>query len=238
MPEPVANEPLLALRGLTVSYGHARVLEGVDLSVSVGEVVGLVGPNGAGKTTTLRAISGIVRRKSGSITVDGQELRKRPDFVAAHGVIHVPEGRGLMPTLTVTQNLRLGALAVGHDLDATARQSVIEVFPALEAHMDKRAGLLSGGEQQMVAVARGLVMHPRVLMVDELSLGLAPKIVTDLLRTLAVIAKERQVGLLLVDQNVRALAETCDRLYYLEDGAAHLSDPDDEEVLQSVYFGH
>ncbi len=232
------DETLLELRDLTVSYGHARVLEGVNLSVGVGKVVGLVGPNGAGKTTTLRAISGVVRRKSGSITLEGRELRERPDFVAGHGVIHVPEGRGLMPTLTVAQNLRLGALAVGHEFDDEARRSVIEVFPALEVHMGKRAGLLSGGEQQMVAVARGLVMHPRVLMVDELSLGLSPKIVADLLRTLAAIAEERQVGLLLVDQNVRALAEICDKLYYLQDGEAHLSDPDDEELLQSVYFGH
>ncbi len=232
------DEPLLQLRGLTVSYGAARVLENVDLSVSAGEVVGLVGPNGAGKTTTLRAISGVVPRKGGSITLEGSELRVRPDIVAGRGVIHVPEGRGLMPTLTVAQNLRLGALAVGHDLDDEATQSVFGVFPALKAHMDKRAGLLSGGEQQMVAVARGLVMQPRVLMVDELSLGLAPKIVTDLLRTLAVIGHGRGVGLLLVDQNVRALAAVCDTLYYLHDGQAHLSDPGDEEVLQSVYFGN
>lgn len=232
------GEVLLELERLTVSYGHARVLENVNLSVSVGEVVGLVGPNGAGKTTTLRAISGVVRRKSGSIRMQGRELPERPDAVAGRGVIHVPEGRGLMPTLTVEQNLRLGALAVRQEFDDDAKRSVIEVFPALEVHMGKRAGLLSGGEQQMVAVARGLVMHPRVLMVDELSLGLAPKIVTDLLRTLAAIADERQVGLLLVDQNVRALAEICDRLYYLHDGEAHLSDPSNEEVLQSVYFGH
>lgn len=231
-------DPLLQLRELTVSYGAARVLEGVGLSVSAGEVVGLVGPNGAGKTTTLRAISGMVHRKRGSITLDGHELRERPDFVAGLGVIHVPEGRGLMPTLTVAQNLRLGALAVGHDLDTDTIEPVLAVFPALKPHLNKRAGLLSGGEQQMVAVARGLVMRPRVLMVDELSLGLAPKIVTDLLRTLAAIGHERGVGLLLVDQNVRALAEVCDTLYYLHDGKTHLSDASDEAVLQAVYFGH
>ena len=230
-------EPLLRISNLAVCYGAAEVLNDVSLVVEQRQTVGLVGRNGAGKTTTLRAVSGLVRRKGGWIDIDGQPLSGRPEQVARSGVVQVPEGRGLMPRLTTRQNLELGAVAVGRRFAGAELAQALELFPALEPMLDRAAGLLSGGQQQMVAIARGLAQGPKLLMIDELSLGLAPKIVSDLLMLLVRIAKQRSIGLLLVDQNVRALAEVCDAMYHLEDGVASKSDGKDEELLRTVYFG-
>lgn len=229
-------EPLLRISNLAVCYGAAEVLNDVSLIVEQCQTVGLVGRNGAGKTTTLRAISGLVRHKAGRVEVNGQPLPGRPEQVARRAG-HVPEGRGLMPRLTTRQNLLLGAVAVGRPFGAAELAQALELFPALEPMLDRAAGLLSGGQQQMVAIARGLAQGPKLLMIDELSLGLAPKIVGDLLTLLVRIAKERSVGLLLVDQNVRALAEVCESIYHLEGGVATKSDGKDEELLRTVYFG-
>lgn len=228
---------MLRVDQLAVCYGAANVLNDVTLEVGPGRIVGLVGRNGAGKTTTLRAISGLVRPRAGTISLDGETLASRPDQVARHGIVHVPEGRGLMPNLSARQNLQLGAYAVGHRFGSAELADTLALFPAIELCLDRSAGLLSGGQQQMVAIARGLAQKPKVLMIDELSLGLAPKVVTDLLAVLVTIARDRAVGLLLVDQNVRALAERCDTIYHLEDGRSILSDVKDEELLRTVYFG-
>lgn len=227
---------LLKLTDLAVSYGHAEVLNGVSLAVEEGQVVGLVGRNGAGKTTTLAAISGVVRRAGGSIELRGESLPRRPEDVARRGVIHVPEGRGLMPSLTARQNLMLGAVAVDRHFGEDDVREIVELFPALAQSLDRPAALLSGGQQQMVAIGRGLAQGPMLLMVDELSLGLAPKVVGDLLQLLVRIARERSIGLLLVDQNVRALADVCDAIFHLEGGVAHRSDGKDQELLRTVYF--
>ena len=228
---------LLRIDGLRVAYGAAQVLMGVDLVVQPGQAVGLVGRNGAGKTTTLKAISGLVRRQGGSIQLGGAPLPGRPDQVARLGAVHVPEGRGMMPRLTARDNLRLGAVAVGRPFTAADLSRALSLFPALEPVLDRQAGLLSGGQQQMVAIARGLAQAPRLLMIDELSLGLAPKIVSDLLALLARLARQEGIGLLLVDQNVRALAHVCDALYQMEYGLAVRSDGRDEELLKTAYFG-
>jgi branched-chain amino acid transport system ATP-binding protein len=231
-------EAALTVQGLQVRFDQVRVLEDVTIEVAPGRVVGLVGPNGAGKTTTLRAISGIVRRTSGAVRIGGNDLPQRPDVVALAGIAHVPEGRRLIASLSVERNLRLAAIAVGRDFGNEQLEYVASIFPVLRTLFKKDAGLLSGGEQQMVAVARGLVAKPRVLMVDELSLGLAPKIVDDLLHALQRIAREQNIGLLLVDQNVRALAEISDGIYVLRNGRSVLSDRNDDGLIREVYFGH
>lgn len=227
----------LAIRDLHVSYGAVRVLQGVDLQVRAGEIAAIVGPNGAGKTTTLRAVSGLVPR-TGEILLGGRPLSTRPDMVASSGVVHVPEGRGLMSSLTVRQNLRFGAAAVRRKFGDDELTMVGEFFPAVLRLLDRRAGSLSGGEQQMVAIGRGLLAKPTILMVDELSLGLAPRIVTEVLGRLVEAAAEQKIGILLVDQNVRALAEICDRTYVLSDGRATVVDAGNEEFVRAIYLGN
>lgn len=231
------SESGLMVSSLSVSYGAVKVLSDVNIEVAPGDVVGLVGPNGVGKTTTLRAISGVTARTAGTVTFDGTNLPEHPDVVARRGVTHVPEGRGLFPDLTVQQNLIFGARAVGRMPSKAEMDAVLDAFPALPPLLTRKAALLSGGEQQMVAIGRGLIAAPKVLMVDELSLGLAPKIVTDVLDRLLESARDRKVGLLLVDQNVRALAAICDRMYVLGHGRSQLANPSDEDFMRVVYFG-
>jgi branched-chain amino acid transport system ATP-binding protein len=227
----------LQVRDLAVSYGAARVIERVNVDVVPGEIVGVVGPNGAGKTTTLRAISGLVARRGGEVRLGGAVLPANPEAVARAGVAHVPEGRGLIPSLTVRQNLRLAAIGAGRKLSQEDLDYAFAVFPAIERLMDRRAGFLSGGEQQMVAISRGLVARPAVLMIDELSLGLAPRIVKDMSRALQRVARERGIGIFLVDQNVRGLSHVCDRIYVLQDGVSAVADKADTELMRTVYFG-
>lgn len=227
----------LAVARLAAAYGSVRVLSDVSLTVGRGEIVGLVGPNGAGKTTTLRAISGIAPRTGGGVTLDGADLPARPDVVARAGITHVPEGRGLFPDLTALQNLQYGAIAVGLRPTDAHLEPVLQFFPALRPLLGRKAALLSGGEQQMVAIGRGLAAQPRILMVDELSLGLAPKLVADVLHQLADVVRDRHLGLLLVDQNVRALKAVCDRMYVLTNGTSQEVDAADESIMHMVYFG-
>jgi branched-chain amino acid transport system ATP-binding protein len=225
--------------GLRAAYGSAVVLTGVDLQVGPGEVVGLVGRNGAGKTTTLRAISGMIPRRAEDLSFDGAALPAQPYRVARRGVIHVPEGRMVLRGLTVAENLAFGAAAVGESFRAAERERALAWFPPLGPLLARPAGLLSGGEQQMLAIARGLVARPRLLMVDEMSLGLSPRAVRDVLAAVLAACRDQGVALLMVDQNLRLLATHCDRLYVLAGGvttchedAAGRSD----EFWRSVYF--
>lgn len=229
----------LEVAGLRAAYGSAVVLAGVDLTVGPGEVVGLVGRNGAGKTTTLRAISGAIPRSAGGLSFEGAPLPARPDRVARRGVIHVPEGRLVLRGLTVEENLAFGAAAVGRHFAAVDRERALAWFPALGPLLARPAGLLSGGEQQLLAIARGLMARPRLLMVDEMSLGLSPRAVRDVLGAVLSACRDEGVALLMVDQNLRLLAAHCDRLYVLAGGvttcyqdAASRSD----EFWRSVYF--
>ena len=229
----------LEVAGLRAAYGSAVVLTGVDLSVGPGEVVGLVGRNGAGKTTTLRAISGTIPRNAGGLSFDGVSLPTHPYRVARQGVIHVPEGRMVLRGLTVEENLAFGAAAVGAVFGAAERERALAWFPALRPLMARRAGLLSGGEQQMLAIARGLMARPRLLMVDEMSLGLAPRAVREVLDAVLSACREQGVALLMVDQNLRLLSAHCDRLYVLAGGATtRYDDPAgrSDAFWQSVYF--
>ncbi|MBO0681880.1 MAG: ABC transporter ATP-binding protein [Candidatus Dormibacteraeota bacterium] len=229
----------LQIRGLQASYGSAVILTGVDLEVGPGEVVGLVGRNGAGKTTTLRAISGMIPRRAETLTFDGETLSTQPYRVARRGVVQVPEGRGVLRGLSVEENLAFGAAAAGKPAGASERDQVLAWFPILRAMVQRKGGLLSGGEQQMLAIARGLMAKPRLLMVDEMSLGLSPRAVRDVLGAVLSACREGGVALLMVDQNLRSLAAHCDRLYVLAGGRTTCyEDPGNrtDEFWQTVYF--
>jgi branched-chain amino acid transport system ATP-binding protein len=228
----------LVVRGLRVTFGEAKVLEDVDVDVQASETVGLVGRNGAGKTTTLRAISGVVPRQSGTITFDGQILPADPRRVARAGISHVPEGRGIFGSLTVEENLRFGSSAVGLRHDSRYERELLEMFPKLGPLLGRRAGQLSGGEQQMLTICRGLIARPKLLMVDELSLGLSPLATHEAIQGLLRAARQLELAVLVVDQNVRSLSRVCDRLYVLVDGRTrHMEKGQDaEEAWRAVYL--
>ena len=207
----------LRVAGLSCAYGKNAVLRGLDLEVGPGEVVGLIGRNGAGKTTTLRSISGATAR-GGLVEFNGEKLRARPQRAARAGIAHVPEGRRLIGSLTVVENLRVSAIAAKQPLGATEMAGVLDVFPRLRDILDRRADVLSGGEQQMVALARGLVARPLLMLVDELSLGLAPIVVDEAWKALLRLRKEEGLSILIVDQNIGTVERHCDRIYELVDG--------------------
>jgi branched-chain amino acid transport system ATP-binding protein len=235
--------PLLELSDVTARYGPIRALHGVSLTVDEGEVVALLGANGAGKTTTLRAISRAVRT-AGRITFDGRPLaRRRPESVARLGVAHVPEGRGLFSELTVWENLRMGAYVRGDrkSLQEDSEQ-VFDYFPWMADRRDQPAATLSGGEQQMLALGRALVSRPRLLMLDEPSLGLAPTIVAELFRIVRHLNEDRGMTVLVVEQNASIALETAARAYVLEVGRVALHGASDElqrhEGVRKSYLGY
>ena len=232
------SDARLTIEGLTAGYEGAAVIRGLDITVGQGEVVALLGANGAGKTTTLRVVSGLVRPMSGSVTFDGRDLaRVSPTQRARLGIAHVPEGRGIFYGLTVTEHFRLGFEGKRPD-----EQAAYEYFPKLAELRTRRAGLLSGGEQQMLAIARGLASRPRLLLLDELSLGLAPVIVESLLPVVHKYATDSGCGVLLVEQHIQLALEIANRGYVLSHGEIVLSDraevlQADRELLISSYLG-
>ena len=229
---------LLEISELSTGYNGVSVVRDLNLRVDEGEVVALLGPNGAGKTTTLLTASALNPILAGDIKVFGTSIKgRRPHLVARDGLAHVPEDRSLFFQLTVRENLRLKAKR-----GSTSLREALDYFPALEPLMDRRAGLLSGGEQQMLAVARALTVRPKLLMVDEMSLGLAPIIVERLLPVLREIASKSGTGILLVEQHVHLALEVADRAYVLSHGslalegtAAHLRE--NAHLLESSYLG-
>jgi branched-chain amino acid transport system ATP-binding protein len=218
----------LEVRGLDVGYGTVPAVRDLSLAVDEGEIVGLIGPNGAGKSTTLHAITGLVPATAGEVLLDGRSLRgKAPEKIASAGVSLVPEGRRLFAELTVEENLRLGLAARREPGDEEALADVLELFPALADARRRSAGVLSGGQQQQLAIARALVSAPSVLLLDEPSLGLAPSIVDLVFSTLEQI-RERGLAVLLVEQRAQRTVALADRTHVLANGELRLTlTPDD-----------
>jgi branched-chain amino acid transport system ATP-binding protein len=229
----------LSVRGLSAGYGPMRVLHDIALEAPSGALTVIVGPNGAGKSTLLRAISGIIPRQ-GEVLFDGQPLPTRPSAIVARGLVQVPEGRQLFAQMTVLENLELGGYLVARDERARRLERAFEVFPRLAERRRQLAGTMSGGEQQMLAVGRALMGKPKLLMLDEPSLGLAPKMVDELL---AVVRRIRAEGVtvLLVEQNVAKALAIADGAYVLERGAVAMNGPArsllGSERLRASYLG-
>ena len=233
----------LEIRDLHVSYGGIRALKGIDLTVEEGQIVTLIGANGAGKSTTLRAISGLQKPQSGSILYGGEELVGLPaKEIVRRGIIHVPEGRRVFPDMTVAENLKIGAfLRKDKDGIASDMDYVYSLFPRLKERSWQPAGTLSGGEQQMLAVGRALMSRPKVLMMDEPSLGLAPLIVKDIFSIIRRVNADG-ITVLLIEQNANAALRIADYGYVLETGVIALTGTGEEllrnESVREAYLGN
>lgn len=210
---------MLKLEGIDVGYGDVQVLWDVSLEVREGELVALLGANGAGKTTTLNAISGLLHPRKGTIAFLGRDLARAPAYLRAElGIAHVPEGRRLFPEMTVRENLEMGALhGEARRRRRQTMEEVFSIFPRLRERQHQLAGSLSGGEQQMLAIGRGLMSRPKLLLLDEPSLGLAPMLVAQVFQVVREL-HSRGMTILLVEQNVRHALEVCSRAYVLENG--------------------
>jgi branched-chain amino acid transport system ATP-binding protein len=209
----------LEVHGLSVSYGRTDALHGVDISVNAGQVVCLIGANGAGKTTTMRALSGMVRPRAGTVLLDGADITgQRPHRIAAAGLLQVPEGRQVFAELTVAENLAVGAWLVSDRTEIARRQdAVLARFPRLRERLDQLAGSMSGGEQQMLALGRALMGAPKLLLLDEPSMGLAPLFVEEIFAIISDLKREG-ITILLVEQNASAALDVADYAYVLENG--------------------
>jgi len=234
---------LLEARALRARYGESEVLHGIDLEVAQGSIVALLGANGSGKTTTLRALTGAVR-SSGSVLLDGREvIGLAPEAIARLGVAHVPEGRGTLGSFSVRENLAMGAYIVSDAKRVRARQEkLIGYFPWLAERREQAAGLLSGGEQQMLAIARALMMEPRIILLDEPSLGLAPLIVKRIFEILRTINRDDGVTILIAEQDAAAALALADQAYVLETGRIAIHGPSSDlagnEQLRKSYLGY
>jgi ABC-type branched-subunit amino acid transport system ATPase component len=241
---PVKDENLLlSCRGVDMSYGPVQILFGVDFDVAEGEMVALLGTNGAGKSTLLKGICGLVRPTAGTITFKGEDITKKPADVTAHlGISLMPGGKGVFPTLSVDENLRLATWLISdeHDRIAEARQEVLDLFPVLEQRRTQMAGDLSGGEQQMLALGMALMTRPELVMIDELSLGLAPTIVGQLLDVVREIHR-RGSTIVIVEQSVNVALQLAERAVFMEKGEVRFEGPADEllarpDILRAVFI--
>ena len=235
------SEPLLTISGLAAGYGSTEVLRDIDLAVDAGEIVAILGANGAGKSTLNRTISGVVRATRGTIRFADRAIeRETPATIVGHGLIHVPEGRCIFPNLTVKENLDLGGYRRARDHRAENRERIFTIFPRLAERHAQRAGTLSGGEQQMLAIGRGLMAEPRLLILDEPSLGLSPLLVEELFTLIRRLNGEG-ITVLLVEQNVMQSLEIASRAYVLENGAFVLEgssvDIRENPRLKRAYLG-
>jgi branched-chain amino acid transport system ATP-binding protein len=241
MTAAAAKGPVLAdalqLRGVTAGYGRTTVLRGLDLDVPVGKVVALLGPNGAGKTTLLRVVGGLLSPVAGNVLIKGTEMTSRKAFERARaGLCLVPEGRGIFPNLTVRENLRIQIPPWADDLDYSP---ALDTFPVLKDRLGQTAGSMSGGQQQMLALARCFLAGPSVVLLDEVSMGLAPRIIEQIFEALALLA-ERGIALLLVEQYVSRALQMADKVYLLNRGSVAFSGPPselNEDELTSRYLG-
>jgi branched-chain amino acid transport system ATP-binding protein len=223
---------LLELLNVHAYYGHIHALKGISLEVNEGEIVTLIGANGAGKSTTLRTISGLIRPRTGSIKIGGQAIHSHPPHqITRLGIVHVPEGRRIFPELTVRENLEVGAFTVPPREVPKRVESVFPLFPRIRERLDQLGGTLSGGEQQMLAMARGLVLDPRILLLDEPSMGLAPVLVEAIFEIIEKL-HEKGVTILLVEQNARMALQVANRGYIMQSGQIVMQD--DARVLQNA----
>jgi branched-chain amino acid transport system ATP-binding protein len=236
-------KPLLSVRGLEASYGDLKVLRGLDFAIAEGSVTALLGANGAGKTTTLRALCGTIAR-AGEIEFDGRPIsRARTEDIVRLGIAHVPEGRGTFFNLSVEENLELGAMSrpAGREV-ADDIERIYGYFPRLKERRRQQAGTLSGGEQQMLAIGRALMLRPRLMLLDEPSFGLAPLIVEEVFRILAHVRDMMKVSMLLVEQNASFALALADHAYLLETGEIAIAGPAEEirndESIRNAYLGY
>lgn len=236
-PGPMAV-PILECRDISAGYGSVKVVRDVSFSLQAGSVLAILGPNGAGKSTLMNTLAGLLPRKGGEVVVEGKELRSgRPAEANRHGLVLVPDDRALFTSLTVKENLSIAKRAGGLSVDAA-----VEMFPALGKRIKVSAGSLSGGEQQMLAVARALTQNPRVLLIDEMSMGLAPVIVEELLPIVRRIADETNAVVVLVEQHVQLALEVADEALVIVHGGVRMSGPASDlaknpELLEQAYLG-
>jgi len=234
---------LLQVSDLAVSYGAIAALDGISLRVAAGAIVTLIGGNGAGKTTTLRTLSGLLRPRRGRVEFLGEDITRLPAHqIVGRGLSHVPEGRMVFANLTVAENLAMGAyLRRDRAAIARSRAMVFELFPRLQERLAQSAGTLSGGEQQMLAIGRALMGDPRFLMLDEPSLGIAPRLVTTLFEKIVEINRRQGIAILLVEQNAHLALEVASYAYVLETGRIALEGPSrelrDHPLLKAAYLG-
>ena len=238
-----SNGALLEVEAVDARYGPIKALHGVSLRVGEGEIVALLGANGAGKTTTLRAVSGTVR-KSGDVRFAGRSISRRsPERIAKLGIAHVPEGRGLFAELSVWDNLRMGAYVRGERKTIRGEAARVSTyFPWIEARRNQQAGTLSGGEQQMLALARALVSRPRLLLLDEPSLGLAPTVIQELFAIVRRLNEDEGLSVLVVEQNANVALDSSERAYVLEVVRVAIAGSSDElrrhEAVRKSYLGY
>ncbi len=237
------SEPVLSLKNLETRYGQIYALRGINMDVQKGEIVALLGANGAGKSTTLKTISSLINASSGSVIFNGQDITyMQPHAIVEMGVIHVPEGRMIFKELTVKENLELGSFTL-HDNEIRKKrmQRVFELFPILEERQQQMGGFLSGGEQQMLAMGRALMTEPKLLLLDEPSMGLAPIIVNNIMDIIQQINKEQGTTILLVEQNAKAALKFANRAYVLETGEIVMEGSGEEmskdESIVKAYLG-
>ena len=236
------NKKELSVEDLHVSYGHIKAVKGVSMEIQAGEIVSIIGANGAGKSTLLKTISGLIKPRKGSIQFENASIVGiAPERITRMGLVHIPEGRQILATLTVYDNLELGSIPLRSRSRLNERfQEVFDYFPVLKERVYQRGGTLSGGEQQMLAIGRALMGEPKLLMMDEPSLGLAPILVNEIFKIIAVL-REKKKTILLVEQNARKALLTSDRSYLLENGLIAMSGASSEMInnqkIKDSYLG-
>ena len=234
---------LLELDNVHSYYGHIHALHGISLRVEEGEIVTLIGANGAGKSTTLRTISGLIKPRQGSVRLRGQNITSLPPYqIVEKGVGHVPEGRGIFPRLTVRENLEMGAFTLNDNAEMARRMEFVFVlFPRLKERISQKGGTLSGGEQQMLATARGLMLKPHILLMDEPSMGLAPVLVEAIFGVIRELNQKEGTTILLVEQNALMALSVAHRGYVLQTGQIVVSDTSENlkknEMVRAAYLG-
>jgi branched-chain amino acid transport system ATP-binding protein len=232
---------MLEIKNLHSGYNKIEVLHDISITVPDGKIVVVIGRNGAGKSTLLNTISGLVKIKSGAIFMDGEKIPSAPHKIVASGIIQVPEGRRIFPSLTITENLIMGGYLASAAQISERREEVFNIFPILKERANQQAGTLSGGEQQMLAVGRGLMAGPKILLLDEPSLGLAPLIFNQVFELVEKLNKERNMTIVLVEQNASIALKMADYAYVLEYGSVVIEGPGHELVrdarVKAAYLG-